>query len=89
MTIKDLNKLSNNISKFNLNSKEGHSKEVHHHIRDDKHLFINYPEQASLSWPTVDVNVQRKMKQASGSLADIATVITLLEEYRVAVSSGI
>ncbi len=29
MTIKDLNKLSKNISKFNLNSKEGHDIQAH------------------------------------------------------------
>ncbi len=29
---------------------------VHHHIRDDKPLFNNHPEGASLSRPTVDEN---------------------------------
>ncbi len=29
---------------------------VHHHIRDDKHLFNNHPEWVSLSQPTVDEN---------------------------------
>ncbi len=29
---------------------------VHHHIRDDKHLFNNHTGQASLSRPTVDEN---------------------------------